>query len=194
MPAVLPQQHPGNDYVREQHEMKQGKLHIGFSTPIRFGDADFAKMQIFNGIFGGYPHAKLFMNVREKESLAYYASSSYASHYGLLFVVSGIEAKNEEKALSLIKEQLAVMQAGDITDLELEQTKAMLTNQLKESLDSARGQIEIFDQYKDLPEEFSVEAWANKWKAVTKEDVVAMAKQVQLEAVYFLCGKEQAAQ
>lgn len=194
VPAVLPQQHPDNDYVREQHEMKQGKLHIGFSTPVRFGDENFAKMQIFNGIFGGYPHAKLFMNVREKESLAYYASSSYASHYGLVFVVSGIEPKNEEKALTLIKEQLAVMQAGDITDLELEQTKAMLTNQLKESLDSARGQIEIFDQYKDLPEEFSVETWANKWKAVTKEDVVAMAKQVQLEAVYFLCGKEQAAQ
>ena len=194
IPVVLPQQHPQNDYVREQQEMKQGKMHIGFSTPVRFGDADFAKMQIFNGIFGGYPHAKLFMNVREKESLAYYASSSYASHYGLVFVVSGIEPKNEEKALSLIKEQLAVMQAGEITDLELEQTKAMLTNQLKESLDSARGQIEIFDQYKDLPEKFSVETWANKWKAVTKEDVVEVAKQVQLEAVYFLCGKEQAAQ
>ncbi len=194
VPAVLPQQHPQNDYVREQHEMKQGKLHIGFSTPVRFGSPDFAKMQIFNGIFGGYPHAKLFMNVREKESLAYYASSSYASHYGLVFVVSGIEAKNEEKALSLIKEQLATLQSGNITDLELEQTKAMLTNQLKESLDSARGQIEIFDQYKDLPEEFSVKSWANKWKAVTKEDVMDMAKQVQLEAVYFLCGKEQAAQ
>ena len=194
IPAILPQQHPKDDYVREQHEMKQGKLHIGFSTPVRFGDADFAKMQIFNGVFGGYPHAKLFMNVREKESLAYYASSSYASHYGLVFVVSGIEAKNEEKALTLIKEQLAVIQAGDISALELEQTKAMLTNQLKEALDSARGQIEIYDQYKDLPEEFSVEAWANKWKAVSKEDVVDMAKQVQLEAVYFLCGKEQAAQ
>ncbi|MDD1501296.1 pitrilysin family protein [Lysinibacillus sp. CNPSo 3705] len=194
IPAVLPQQHPQNDYVREQQEMKQGKMHIGFSTPVRFGDADFAKMQIFNGVFGGYPHAKLFMNVREKESLAYYASSSYASHYGLVFVVSGIEPKNEEKALSLIKEQLAVMQAGDITDLEIEQTKAMLTNQLKEALDSARGQIEIFDQYKDLPEEFSVETWANKWQAVTKPDIVEMAKQVQLEAVYFLSGKEQAAQ
>lgn len=194
IPAVLPQQHPKDDYVREQQDMKQGKLNIGFSTPVRFGDADFAKMQIFNGVFGGYPHAKLFMNVREKESLAYYASSSYASHYGLVFVVSGIEAKNEEKALTLIKEQLAVMQAGDISDLELEQTKAMLTNQLKEALDSARGQIEIFDQYKDLPENFSVEAWAKRWKAVTKEDVIEMAKQVKLEAVYFLCGKEQAAQ
>ena len=194
IPAVLPQQHPKDDYVREQQDMKQGKLHIGFSTPVRFGDADFAKMQIFNGVFGGYPHAKLFMNVREKESLAYYASSSYASHYGLIFVVSGIEPKNEEKALTLIKEQLAVMRKGEISDLELEQTKAMLINQLKEALDSARGQIEIYDQYKDLPEVFSVEAWVNKWKAVTKEDVIEMAKQVQLEAVYFLCGKEQAAQ
>ena len=55
IPAILPQQHPKDDYVREQHEMKQGKLHIGFSTPVRFGDADFAKMQIFNGVFGGYP-------------------------------------------------------------------------------------------------------------------------------------------
>ncbi len=70
IPTVVPQKHPQNDYVREQQEMKQGKLHIGFSTPVRFGDADFAKMQIFNGVFGGYPHAKLFMNVREKESLA----------------------------------------------------------------------------------------------------------------------------
>ncbi len=130
----------------------------------------------------------------KKKVWLYYASSSYASHYGLLFVVSGIEAKNEEKALNLIKEQLVAIQAGNITDLELDQTKAMLTNQLKESLDSARGQIEIFDQYKDLPEEFSVEAWATKWQAVTKEDVVDMAKQVKLEAVYFLSGKEQTAQ
>ena len=135
--------------------MKQGKLHIGYSTPVRFGDKDFAKMQIFNGIFGGYAHSKLFMNVREKESLAYYASSSYSSHYGLLFVVSGIEPTNEEKARDVIAKQLTSMQNGEITDLELAQTKAMLINQMKEALDSPRGQIEIFDQYKGLDEFFT---------------------------------------
>ena len=86
--------------------MKQGKLHIGYSTPVVFGHEDFPKMQIFNGIFGGYAHSKLFMNVRERESLAYYASSSYASQYGLVFVVSGIEPSNEEKAKEVIAEQL----------------------------------------------------------------------------------------
>lgn len=180
------------EYVREQQDMKQGKLHIGYSTPVKFGDSDFATMQVFNGIFGGYPHAKLFMNVREKESLAYYASSSYSGHYGLLFVLAGIEAANEEKAYTLIQQQLEAMQQGEISDLELAQTKAMLTNQLKEALDSARGQIEIYDQYKDLPESFNIDTWSARWTQVTKEDVQRIAQQVTLEAVYFLSGKDNA--
>lgn len=177
-------------YTNEQHDMKQGKLHIGYEVPVYFGDELFPQVQIFNGIFGGYAHSKLFMNVRERESLAYYASSSYASHYGLLFVVSGIEPANEQKAIEVIDEQLQAMIDGDISDLEMAQTKAMLTNQMKEALDSARGQIEIFDQYKDLPELFSFEAWAAKWQTVTKEDVQQIARLVKKQAVYFLCGKE----
>ncbi len=178
------------EYTKEQLEMKQGKLHIGFSTPVRFGDKDFPAMQILNGIFGGYAHSKLFMNVRERESLAYYASSSYASHYGLMYVVSGIEPAKEKKAIEVIQEQLVAMQNGEITDLEMSQTKAMLINQLKEALDSARGQIEIFDQYKGLNEAFSIDTWVNRWSAVTKDDVQRIAGQVKQEAVYFLCGKE----
>jgi predicted Zn-dependent peptidase len=178
-------------YTKEQHEMKQGKLHMGYTTPVLFGDQDFASMQIFNGIFGGYAHSKLFMNVRERESLAYYAASSYSSYYGLVFVTSGIEPKNEEKARDVIAEQLQSMRDGEITELELIQTKAMLTNQLKEALDSARGQIEIFDQYNTLDEQFDLAIWAKRWQAVTKEDVQRMAQQVELQAVYFLCGKEE---
>ncbi|MER2105635.1 MAG: pitrilysin family protein [Solibacillus sp.] len=181
---------PADRYTKETQDMKQGKLHIGYSTPVHFGDADFPNMQIFNGIFGGYAHSKLFMNVRERESLAYYASSSYASHYGLVFVTSGIEPTNEEKAREVIEEQLEAMRGGDISDLELAQTKAMLINQLKEALDSARGQIEIYDQYKELEEQFNLETWTERWQQVTKEDVQRMAQQVEHEATYFLCGKE----
>lgn len=181
---------PEKEYTKEQQDMKQGKLHIGLSTPVMFGDEDFPKMQIFNGIFGGYAHSKLFMNVREKESLAYYASSSYSSHYGLVYVVSGIEPTKEKKATDVIFEQLEAMKKGEITDLELSQTKAMLINQLKEALDLARGQIDIYDQYKDLEEQFSIDLWKERWENVTKEDVQKMASQVELEAIYFLCGKE----
>jgi len=177
-------------HVQEKQDMKQGKLHLGFSTPVTFHHPDYAKMQMTNGVFGGFSHSKLFVNVREKESMAYYASSSYSSHYGLLYVTAGIDAELEEKAVNLIKEQLKVLQAGDITDLEIDQTKALLANGIKSAFDSARGQIEVFDQYKELDEQFTAQTIISGWESVTKEDIKKMASEITLEIVYLLSGKE----
>ena len=177
-------------HVREKQDMKQGKLHLGFSTPVTFRHPDYAKMQMTNGVFGGFAHSKLFMNVREKESMAYYASSSYSSHYGLLYVMAGIDAELEEKAVKLINEQLTALQQGEITDLEMEQTKALLANGIKSAFDSARGQIEVFDQYKELDENFTAETIIAGWESVTKDDVKNMASEIKLEIVYLLSGKE----
>lgn len=178
-------------HVKETQDMKQGKLHIGYETPITFTHPSFPIMQITNGIFGGYPHAKLFKNVREKESMAYYVSSSFSSSYGLIFVLAGIDASKEEKAVRLIDEQLEAVKNGQISQMEIDQTVSMLKNQLKEALDSARGQIEIFDHYKELDETFKVENWFAKWSSVTKEDVQEMAKTIDKKMVYFLSGKEE---
>ena len=79
--------------IKEKQDVKQGKLNIGYRTNVRFGDQDYFALQVFNGIFGGFSHSKLFINVREKASLAYYAASRLESHKGLLMVMSGIEAK-----------------------------------------------------------------------------------------------------
>jgi predicted Zn-dependent peptidase len=179
-----------NAHVKETQDMKQGKLHIGYETPITFTHPDFPIMQITNGIFGGYPHAKLFKNVREKESMAYYVSSSFSSSYGLIFVLAGIDASKEEKAIRLIDEQLEAVKKGQISQEEIDQTVSMLKSQLKEALDSARGQIEIYDLYKELDETFKVENWFEKWSSVTKEDVQEMAKTIDKKMVYFLSGKE----
>ena len=113
--------------------MKQGKLHIAYRTPITFFSEEFPVMQMTNGIFGGFAHSKIFMNVREKESMAYYASSSYSSLYGLIFVLAGIDANLKEKAVKLIDEQLKAMQDGEISDLEINQTKSMLTKSIERS-------------------------------------------------------------
>lgn len=176
--------------VREQQEMKQGKLHLGFTTPITFHHPDYNKMQITNGIFGGFAHSKLFMNVREKESMAYYANSAFASHYGIVYVTAGIDADLEEKAVQLINEQLTALQQGDITEVELNQTVALLENSIRSVNDSARSQIEIYDQYKDVDENFHAESLIEKWQSVTLEDVKEMANTLQLEIVYLLSGKE----
>ncbi|MEK5206632.1 EF-P 5-aminopentanol modification-associated protein YfmF [Psychrobacillus sp. FSL H8-0510] len=186
----IPKESNNKEFLHEIQDMKQGKLHIAYQTPITFFSEEFPVMQLTNGILGGFSHSKIFMNVREKESMAYYASSSYSSLYGLIFVLAGIDSNLQEKAVALIDEQLKALQNGEISDLELNQTKSMLTNQLKEALDSARAQIEIYDQYKELNTSFTVEDWVEKWMHVTKEEIQQMALTIEKEFVYFLSGKE----
>jgi predicted Zn-dependent peptidase len=181
---------PAESRVVEFEDMKQGKLHMTFYTPITFRDEKFPVMQLMNGVLGGYAHSKLFVNIREKESMAYYVSSSYASQFGLLFVLAGIDSKLEEKAVKLVLEQLEEVKKGNITDTELDQTKALLVNQLREALDSARGQIDIYDQYMELTDAFEPDYLISKWKNITKEDIAEAAQQLSLEMTYFLSGKE----
>lgn len=192
-PAVLEKQDgnvPTVKHIREKQEMKQGKLNMAFSTPVGFNHPDYPKMQMMNGVLGGFAHSKLFVNVREKESLAYYCSSSYASHYGLLYVMSGIDADQEEKTAALIDEQVEALRNGEISDLEIRQTLALLSNSIRSSFDSAKGQIEIYDQYKLLDESFTADKLIEKWEQVTKQDIQEMAGLLTKEITYLLSGRE----
>ncbi|HET7629119.1 MAG TPA: pitrilysin family protein [Bacillales bacterium] len=176
--------------ITETEDIEQGKLNLGYRTNITFGDEDYFPLVVYNGIFGGFPHSKLFMNVREKASLAYYASSRIESHKGLLLVFSGIQSSNYDKAVSIIKEQTEKMRRGEIGGEEFQQTKNMLNHQVLETVDSAAGSVEFFFNGTVAGKSVSVEDWVDAINAVTLEDVVRVANQVKLDTVYFLRGKE----
>ncbi|WP_377889181.1 EF-P 5-aminopentanol modification-associated protein YfmF [Alkalihalobacillus sp. R86527] len=175
--------------VQEEQEIKQGKLHIGFRSGVSYADDAYYALQVFNGMFGGFSHSKLFRNVREKESLAYYAASRYESHKGLIIVMSGIEFKNYNKTVDIIKEQLTAMQNGDFNDEEMNQTKTMIRNQLLETVDDARGMVELLYHGVVSQKLRSLEEWLDGVEAVTIEDVKKVADQVKLDTVYFLKGE-----
>ena len=54
-------------------DVSQAKLNIGFRTNTSFNHAEYFPLVLYTSILGGGPHSKLFINVREKSSLAYYA-------------------------------------------------------------------------------------------------------------------------
>ncbi|PLR94784.1 EF-P 5-aminopentanol modification-associated protein YfmF [Bacillus sp. T33-2] len=176
--------------VKEQQDVKQGKLNIGYRTNVKYGDEDYFALQVFNGIFGGFSHSKLFRNVREKASLAYYAASRLESHKGLMMVMSGIEFKNYELAVKIIKEQMQAMQNGDFSDEEIEQTKAVIENQLLETLDTARGMVEVLYHNVVSGKTIGLDAWLQGMREASKQDIVAAANKVQLDTIYFLTGLE----
>ncbi|SCC48763.1 EF-P 5-aminopentanol modification-associated protein YfmF [Bacillus wiedmannii] len=176
--------------VVEKQELKQSKLHIGYRTFITYKDEDYFALQLFNGLFGGFSHSKLFVNVREKNSLAYYAASRFESHKGLLFVMSGIEAKNYEKAVEIIKEQMLAMQNGDFSEEEMHQTKSVIQNQILEAIDTPRGFVEMLYHGIISDRTRPVEEWLTGIESVMKEEIVKVAKNIELDTIYFLQGTE----
>jgi len=177
----------------EKDQIQQAKLNIGYRTNILYRDEKYPALQVFNGMFGGFPSSKLFINVREKNSLAYYAVSRIESHKGLLFVMSGIAPEDYEKALAIIREQMEAMQNGDFTEEELEETKLLIINQLKETLDHAQGMIEFMYQQEVGQKEMPVDELFEGIRQVTKEQVIEVAKQVQENMVYLLTSEGGAA-
>ncbi|WP_413377562.1 EF-P 5-aminopentanol modification-associated protein YfmF [Paenibacillus taichungensis] len=172
--------------VVERLNVNQGKLNMGLRTSITYGDTQYAAALMYNGILGGYPHSKLFVNVREKESLAYYASSRYDGHKGIATIQSGIEIPNYEKAVMIIKQQLDEMKNGNITDLEMSQTKAMIRNLLKEMQDSAFELI-AYDFNRQLSgKERTAEELLAQVEQISKENVREAAEKFRLDTIYFL--------
>ncbi|MDP4097479.1 insulinase family protein [Paenibacillus sp. P96] len=172
--------------IVERLDVNQGKLNMGLRTSITYSDDQYASALMYNGILGGYPHSKLFVNVREKESLAYYASSRYDGHKGIATIQSGIEIPNYEKAVSIIRQQLDDMRGGVISELEMTQTKAMIRNLLKEMQDSAFEMI-AFDFNRQLSgKERTVEQLLEQVESVSVKDVQEAAQTFNLDTIYFL--------
>ncbi|SHR11866.1 Zinc protease PepR [Mycobacteroides abscessus subsp. abscessus] len=190
-PHALEKKQPAQveeNVIKEEQDVKQGKLNIGYRTNVTYGDPDYFALQVFNGVYGGFSHSKLFINVREKASLAYYAASRVESHKGLLMVMSGIDNSNFEKAVSIIKEQMQAMKNGDFSDEDLIQTKAVIKNQLLETLDTARGIVEILYHNVVAGQQIQLDEWLQRIDAVTKEEVVQVSNKIQLDTIYFLTG------
>lgn len=176
--------------IKEEQDVKQGKLNIGYRTNIIYGDSDYFALQLFNGIFGGFSHSKLFINVREKASLAYYVSSRLESHKGLMMVMSGIDLKNYDQAVGIIRDQLEAMKKGDFTDQELVQTKAVIRNQILETIDTSRGLTEILYHNVVAGNEIKLDQWITDMEKTTKEEIIAVANKIKLDTIYFLTGTE----
>ena len=85
-PIALPPQtglipHPFTEQ-EEILDVAQGKLCMGYSTPINLRDPRYAAVQMCNTILGAGMTSKLFMQVREKMSLCYSIGSGYHGSKG----------------------------------------------------------------------------------------------------------------
>jgi len=168
--------------VKEQMDVTQGKLVIGLNTPNNKQEV----IALYNTILGKGANSKLFLNVREKEGLAYSAGSTYLKRNNAIIISTGIEVSKYNKAVEVIKNQLKDMEDGNITEKEMKDAKQFINAGLNLINESSENMIEYrFD--KDLyNEEIDIEKYRKKIEEVKKEDIVKVAKQIKIDTIYFL--------
>ena len=173
----------------EVREVNQSILQLGYSFPTRYGDKDYFTLLVFNGLFGGFAHSRLFTEIREKEGLAYTIGSHFDIFTGLLNVYAGIDKKNRNRAMQLINRQFSTIRTGRFSEALLKQTKKMLQVNLKLAGDSPKVLIERSYNGQYLKNHYSVDDMVDNIDKVNKADVMQLTKNIKLQALYFLEGK-----
>ena len=172
----------------ETMDVAQGKLCMGFVTPITNRCADFAAMQLLNVIYGSGMTSKLFMNVREKMSLCYSIGSGYYGTKGILVVSAGIDFDKEQLTREEVLRQLQLCRDGSITEQELQSAKEALLSSLRGTHDSPSA---IEGYYATAALSGLIFSHADYMTAVeetTLEQVVSCANALELHTTYFLKG------
>lgn len=174
--------------ITENADAVQSKLCIGMRCGINALDSDYTAMVLANCILGGSPFSKLFMNVREKLSLCYYAIARYAMMKGVLTVSSGIQTENFDAAYNEILKQIEDMKKGEISDFEISSAKKYLRNGYNSINDSLRGMEDYYLSRAILADDLSIDDLTNKIDEVTAEDISRVMNKVKGDVVYFLKG------
>lgn len=165
----------------------QAKLNLGYHVDTDyFGPKAYAAI-VANELFGGSALSKLFTNVREKASLAYYASSSFDQARHMVTVQTGIDAEKRDEVLKLIGEQLKQIQQGDFTDAQLQTMKDGLIANRETAYDAPRFLARVGLLESLWPSQpHTLADYVAGIQAVSREQVMQAAESFDLQAIYCL--------
>lgn len=178
-------------YFEDELQITQGKLAIGFRLGDCMDDPNTAAIKVFNAVYGGSVNSKLFMNVREKLSLCYFASSWVDLHKGILAVSSGIEFDKYEAALSEILSQLEAVKRGEFSELELSAAKSSVASDYRSIEDSPFALEDYYLNQALIGPDCAPSELAALVEEISAGEVVEIAKGVECDAIYFLRGQKE---
>lgn len=176
-------------YFKDEMDVNQAKLVIGLRSGMENDNDNYFAFRVMTDIFGGGPYSRLFLNVREKMSLCYYCGARLLREKGIIFIQSGIEEENYEKALNEIFNQIDVMKKGEFTDEDFESSIKALSDAFKGVEDSPVAVCTFYSSQVFDNELVSGQEYAEKISRVTREQVTECAKRVTVDSVYLLAGE-----
>lgn len=174
--------------IVEEIPVVQSKLCIGVKCGIDPTSPEYYGLLLGGCVFGGSPFSKLFNNVREKLSLAYYAVSRTERFKSTMFISCGIETEKYQAAYDEIMVQFNKMLKGDIEDSEIENSKLYLINSFNSMKDGLRTMEDYYLSQAIMGNDGNIDDLIDRVSRVSKDEVVAAFNKIEFDTIYFLKG------
>ena len=174
--------------IEEKMNISQGRLCIGYRTNIGYDTEDYYPLILYNSILGGGLTSKLFMNVREKASLAYDIASRIDKFKGLMFITGGIDFDKYEKAKEIIFKQVEDIEEGNITDEELNAAIKGISTSIRSLGDTHLYIVDFFLSQIISNSSHTLEQLIKRIEQVKKDEISKVAEKIKLDTIYFLSG------
>lgn len=177
LPVSVPMPPCESLHFVEKMDMVQAKLCLLFTVEDFETGRDLPAMRLAMAVLGGSPTSRLFMNVREKQSLCYYCAASFNSFGGVMCIDSGIEPENARRAEEAILAEWRDLCENPVSAEELEDARRFTINALAAVGDSISAQENWYNGQLWRDNTDSPAQVREQLQQVTAEDVrQAMAK------------------
>lgn len=169
----------------------QAEIVEAYKFKINDNIKDYATIKLMNIILGGNPSSRLFMDLREKEKLAYHVKSSYSSSddIGVMTLRIGTTTDNKEtgeahfdnvkKSIEGFNRHIHKIMSEKVTDEELQNAKLSLKNSLLNSCHSSSGKVSNLTKTVDTPYGINrTNMLLNEIDKITAEDIYNAANYI----------------
>lgn len=176
--------------INETMNLQQARLVVGCRTNTDRFDAAYYPLQLFGMIYGGTPSSKLFMTLRERDSLCYYVGTKVDKLKGIMYTIAGIDEANYERSLQVMDEEFEKMLNGEIGEEELEIAKKAIIASLQSISDFPNTFSNFCNNQFMLGDSLDIEYYIECYERVTLSEVIEIGKRIQKDMIYMLKGSE----
>ncbi|MDR2899191.1 MAG: insulinase family protein [Clostridiales bacterium] len=170
----------------ERLDIGQGKICMGLRANADCCGHRFYALLLMTEILGGSANSKLFVNVREKNSLCYSIFAFVYRVKSIVMIQSGVELDNMDIALNKINEQIESLKNGDVSSYELDMAKKSIISHFKSMRDYQGTMLDFYYTGFMLNDKTTIEEAIGYLEKVEVKDVVDMAKTLYTDTVYLL--------
>lgn len=142
-------------------------------------------IKVVNEMLGGSSNSILFSRVREDKGYCYYVNSSVKAYDNIMVINSGVESKNTEKCIKLIRRVLKEVKEGKFDQKVIDSSVNTIVSGINASFDNPIGIINNYFS-KVLVGTEDADVRINKFRSINKDDIIRVCKKINLNSILTL--------